>query len=265
MVIEVKSLSIIGSGMADGHLTEESREILVSAEKVFSLCFENSWLLAILGQNSSIVNLTEAYAIGCRASDVYGEIAAAVVGDPEDWRQGVLVVEGNPQLFNTPVRRIVSAAEHNGWHVEVFPAISSIDTLMIDLDLIIEEQGLQIVDAARMLLWSIHLNASMGCLILQPAAHSSERFVRPEEQTPEMFATLKNWLLRYYNSNHPLTIVRSNGSGRRVAALENSTVEAFDLAAKKIDYSCSLYLPPDAGTRRFSDEFADELRNVPRP
>src|SRR6185295_18400479 len=120
----------------------------------------------------------------------------------------VFAVEGHPVIYNTPVGLVRKEAETQGWLVTVHPAISSLDTILNDLGLRMEDRGLQIVDAGRMLMRRTTLNPEMDCLLMQMAACEEPGFVPVRGQTPRMFEGLRSWLGRFYPPSHPLHIIR---------------------------------------------------------
>jgi uncharacterized protein YabN with tetrapyrrole methylase and pyrophosphatase domain len=242
----MRHLDIIGIGVGGvSQTTLRANGIIAQAGRVFTLIDSPDlprYLEALNAKN--VLNLLGCYRLGAAPGAVYDTIVRNILEDESEWTRGAFVVEGNPQLYNIPVRRLRSEGARRGWKVAVHPAVSAIDTMLIDLNLAVEEDGLLILDAARMLDRRMSLLPSVGHLILQLAACTQEHFIAPDAQTPAMFEPLRCHLELFFPAIHPFTIIRSAIKDGDSPMLISTTIAELPQHARKIDYFCSGYIAP---------------------
>lgn len=241
----VPHIDIVGFGIGGvPNITLRTNGIIVEADRVFTLVASTDLAAYLEAVGKSNVDLTDCYDFGRTAREVYDEIVERIIEQSKGYRQIAFVVDGNPQLYNTPVRRLHEAAARLNWEVVIHPAVSSLDTILIDLNLSISETGLQIFDCGRMLARRIPPHPRIGCLLLQLAACSVSTFIPVSAQTMATFDPLREWLLHYYPEPHQFIIIRTAiGASDRPKLIE-TTIAAFPDHAKEIDYYCSAYIPP---------------------
>ena len=248
-----RRLDIIGLGVGPRQLTPEARIAWQAADIVFSLTFRPNWtspgaeLSGWPAPSTLRVDLYAACDPKGSPQQAYASMSDALFAMPEPWRRAVLVTDGNPMLLNDPVRRIFERARGLEWQVTCYPAVSSIDTVMVDLGLRVEEDGLQIVETARMLLGKTPIRPELGCLLLQVSVISPRPFGEDFVQPSEVYAPLQRHLRSLYPKDHPFYIVRSPLGGSDKGRILLTSVHGFPNVAQLIDSACSGYLPPFRG------------------
>jgi uncharacterized protein YabN with tetrapyrrole methylase and pyrophosphatase domain len=238
-------IDIVGFGIGGvPNITLGTNGIIVEADRVFTLVASTDLADYLEAVGKSNVDLSDCYDSERTAEEVYDAIVQRIIEQSEGYRHIAVVVDGNPQLYNTPVRRLREVAKQLNWEVVVHPAVSSLDTILIDLDLSISETGLQVFDSGRMVARRIPPDPRVGCLLLQLAACSVPTFIPVTAQTTATFDPLRKWLLEYYSANHRFIIIRTAIGVSDRSKLVETTIGGFPEHAKEIDYYCSAYIPP---------------------
>jgi uncharacterized protein YabN with tetrapyrrole methylase and pyrophosphatase domain len=146
------SLCIVGSGIRPGlHTTQEARARIERAGKVLYLLAEEAPTGWIERLNPSAESLTPLYQPGRDRAEVYEKLVTAML----DWvRRGddvCMVTYGNPAVFDQSSHEAVRRARAEGFRAKIFPGISALDCLFVDLGLDPGEDGLQSFDATDFL------------------------------------------------------------------------------------------------------------------
>ncbi len=245
-----RCLDVIGLGVGPDQLTRQARSAWLAADQVFSLTFRPAWTLPDAphsGWPAPATPRVDLYA-SCDPEgtphQAYAAMVNAFFAHRGPWQRAILVTDGNPMLLNEPIRRIMERAYELDWEVTCYPAVSAIDTVTVDLGLRIEEDGLQIVDTARMLLGETPIQPHLGCLLLQVSALSPTAFGHAEAQASSVYEPLRCHLLNLYGATHPFFIVRSPIETTERCRILVTSVEDFPNVARLISSACSAYLPP---------------------
>jgi uncharacterized protein YabN with tetrapyrrole methylase and pyrophosphatase domain len=246
----IRHLDIVGFGIGGAsNITLRVNALIKFADCVFTDVASpglSDYLRALDVDLSRVIDLLGLTQFCRNPRDIYELLVQQVFSHSSEWHRAVLIEEGHPQLFNTPVHRIVLEGRKRGWDVVVHPAISSLDTMLIDLDLQIEEQGLLILDAARMIRRRQPLLPSAATLILQLGGCMVKEFIDFGEQTPDQFEPLANWLGNFFPVEHRFVVLRSAiHDGAEASGMQiETTIGDLPQHAPRIDYYCSGYIPP---------------------
>jgi hypothetical protein len=166
-------------------------------------------------------------------------------------------VYGHPTLFVYPSTLIRRAAKYLGLRVHTAAAVSSFDTMLIDLDLDPGMNGLQIYDANAVLVERRKLDPEVPCLLLQvDAVESAFHTVAPSR--PSRFRRLQEHLLLFYPPDHVVTNVRSASFPIFEPELIRFEVQNLgnEFADKRL--GGTVYLPP-ARHSEFDEELARQI------
>jgi uncharacterized protein YabN with tetrapyrrole methylase and pyrophosphatase domain len=118
-------------------------------------------------------------------------------------------VDGNPIVFNVTTQEILRGGPARGLTVRVFPAVSAIDTVLVDLNQDIGFSGLQIYDASGLVLYRIEPRVDVPCLLLQPQMFGTAYAAVGHEPMPNALNPLRDHLLRFYPPEHEVTFIWS--------------------------------------------------------
>lgn len=252
----MKFLDILGAGNTSGQISIETLDTWRRADLAFTLVSHPALLDQVRNAARAAVDTEAAlttpqevdlYTFGDPTHNpgrAYERMVETVFDASRPWQRGVLLTDGNPLLFNTPVRQILHRARQLGWKTRCHAAVSCIDNLIVDLHLCVEEDGLQIVDAMRVLLDHTPINPSLGCMILQPSGVGPQGLGRVSSPPASAYEPLREKLRSLYPGGHPFIIVRSAADLESDTIIMASSVDEFPQFAPLIHPSCSAYLPP---------------------
>src|SRR5262249_1849581 len=148
------------------------------------------------------------------------EVVSAAVAEPPV----CLATYGHPWVYCYPTTLITRAAPLLGLHVEVFPGVSSFDTLLVDLGTDIAQNGIQMYEATDLLLRRRPLQNDVTAVIWQPTVVGDPTY-RPEPYTVEQFRPLQDYLLGFYPAEHEVAIVTT-----KTFPLTRSVIQRLKLA-----------------------------------
>jgi uncharacterized protein YabN with tetrapyrrole methylase and pyrophosphatase domain len=144
----------VGTGIRPGlHLTQEARTRIEGADDVLYLLAEvapTGWIHRL---NPAAESLLPIYRPGRDRDDVYEEIVETVLTRVRDGRDVCMVTYGHPSVFDDSSHEAVRRAREEGFRAAIFPAISSLDCLFVDLGIDPGGLGLQMHDATDFLVF----------------------------------------------------------------------------------------------------------------
>lgn len=238
----MKRLDIAGHGLHRGHITSETSALVEKADIVFFLASDDvAGLLSDIEQ----VDWRPLYENEALYLDIYHQMISSVFKAGR-WERGLVLVEGNSAFFTGGViPQIAAEARRRQWEVHMYPGVSCFDTILVDLELDVDAQGLQVVDTKAMVAGRHPIHADTGCLMLQPSLWASpDRFVTPAPSEPEAYEGLRDVLLRTYPAAHSLFIVESAMDPSDPALIVRSSVAALPDHAEHLSHFASIYVPP---------------------
>jgi precorrin-3B methylase len=258
-------IGIVGTGIVGAHqLTREAEEVIRRSRRTFVI--ESGYGITDYVETlcPEVTNLGPLYELGKSRMPTYMRMAAEVVDAALEEGPVCLAAYGHPWVYCYPTTLICRAAPLLGLHVEVFPGISSFDTLLVDLGVDIAFDGLQMYEATDLLLRRRPIMTDVTCVIWQATIVGDPTY--PEQApTAEQFLPLQEHLLAFYPPEHEATLVMS-----KTYPLLRSTVERFALGelAQALERAAAvgtLYIPalaarPIADTELLERMYALERR-----
>jgi uncharacterized protein YabN with tetrapyrrole methylase and pyrophosphatase domain len=158
---------------------------------------------------SRVTNLETEYQEGLNRTETYRRMSARVFSAAIDHPPVTLALYGHPLVFALPPFQLMALARAYGLRVKVFPGISSLDTMFVDLNLDPAANGLQVYEATDVVLRQRPLQPDVPCLLLQIGTFGSVIF-SATPSAPQRFALLKEHLLRFYPAAHRVAAVTSS-------------------------------------------------------
>jgi hypothetical protein len=150
-------------------ITLESNYLLQQMERVFHLDDSPEVSEYIKSIGVADVNLRHLYAEGKPRDLAYQQIADSIVDAALAGVKCAYVTPGNPIFLNNVVLKLRDATRQRGVPFFVYPGVSSIDTLLLDLFLPVSEVGLQCFEATHFVRMRPRIDGRVPLLLFQPA------------------------------------------------------------------------------------------------
>ena len=145
--------------------------------------------------------------------------------------------------YDRVAQNLISYAKELGLTTKVAPGISSLDTVLCDLQVDMAP-GIQVFEASWLVACHIQPRVDVSLLLLQAGTFGSLRTHYTKRQDGSSLAELIVYLGSFYPQSHLMSLVRSTGHEdqpakvRRVSLGNLGEVTADDLSG------ASLYIPP---------------------
>jgi uncharacterized protein YabN with tetrapyrrole methylase and pyrophosphatase domain len=240
----MKSLKIIGSGVRGAlHLTVESLQQLAKAQKILWVGTVEGFPELVLKKKWLGEDITSYYQNGALDSDNYGDIKSKVLNELNCFESVALVVLGHPRLGVSIVQEFQLAAKAYSIKLEVYPGISSFDTMFNDLGLDPIEEGSSLVDANRLILYDYFMDTCLNYFIYHVCSigNSSTDYEFPARNNLVSF--LKRKLLKHYPEDHETILLTSGTSVSTESIQQKGTIKDLDILLKEVTFKSSLYIP----------------------
>lgn len=237
-------IGIVGTGIVGAHqLTREAEEVIRRARRTFVIESGYGMPEYLEALCPLVTSLGSFYEPGQDRLPTYQRMAAEVVSAAVEEGPVCLATYGHPWVYCYPTTLTVRAAELLGLHVEVFPGISSFDTLLVDLAIDIAPSGIQMYEATDLLLRRRPLQSDVTCIIWQPTVVGEPTY-RPEPPTAEQLRPLQDYLAGFYPDDHEVALVTT-----KTHPLSRSVVRRFPLRGLTAELQrapevATLYIPP---------------------
>jgi uncharacterized protein YabN with tetrapyrrole methylase and pyrophosphatase domain len=237
-------IAVVGLGIVGVHqITREVEETVRRCRHTFvvdSGFGVVSYLQSLCPQVTSLLSF---YETGKSRLLTYRRMAAEVVDAAVAAPPVCFASYGHPLVYCYPAVLIQRAAKLLNLRVEIFPGISSLDTLLVDLGIDIATEGLQMYEATDLLLRRKPLQNDVPCILWQTNVVADSTY-ETGRKSAEQFLGLQSYLLEFYPPQHPITLVFS-----RTFPLLKSIVETYRLETLATDLergpqAGNLYIPP---------------------
>lgn len=253
----MSKLSVLGLGLrCPEQATERCLQALKAADRVFLISDnleKQDWLRQL---NPNFYNLMTHYATGKPRRDTYQEMSDQVLACLKQGGDAALVSYGHPLVFCDPSRLAIEQTGEAGFQVDLLPGISSIDCLLADLRVDIEQFGLQIYEGHDLLLHAVAVDPRCSQVIFQVPSLGDNTggwqpgrfrgFIRAlGERLAESFGEDHEVVL-YFGSNSPDRPTRADRC--RLKELHQvEMISEYTLWVPPLAYEC---LPPELGLRQ---------------
>lgn len=237
-------IGVVGTGIVGTHqLTREAEEVIRRCKRTFVIDSGYGIPEYVETLCPEVTELGTLYEPGKDRLPTYRRMAAAVVSAALDDPPVCLATYGHPWVYCYPTTLISEAAPLLGLHVEVFPGVSSFDTLLVDLGIDVALSGVQMYEATDLLLRRRPIPNDVACVIWQPTVVNDPTY-RPEPYAVEQFMPLQEYLLRFYPAEHEAAIVTT-----KTHPLTGSVVQRLQLGNLAVELHRApqvgtLYIPP---------------------
>jgi uncharacterized protein YabN with tetrapyrrole methylase and pyrophosphatase domain len=232
-------IGIVGTGIVGTHqLTREAEEVIRWCKRTFIIDSGYGITEYLETLSPEVTPLGPLYELGKDRLPTYRKMAAEVVSAAVAEPPVCLATYGHPWIYCYPTTLITRAAPLLGLHVEVFPGISSFDTLLVDLGTDIANNGIQMYEATDLVVRRRPIQNDVTCVIWQPTVFGDPTYPTLP-YTAEQFEPLQKYLLRFYPADHEAALVMT-----KTFPLMRSAVQRLQLR----DLAAELARGPNVGT-----------------
>jgi uncharacterized protein YabN with tetrapyrrole methylase and pyrophosphatase domain len=200
----------------------------------------------------------------------YNAIAARVLETALDHPPVTFAIAGHPLVFVYPTQQILAVADRLNLRVKVMPGISSLDCMIIDLEMDPGTLGVQMYETTGFLLQQRELQPDVPCFLWQVGTVETRLFTRAVS-VPERFHRLQDHLMKFYPPQHRVRVVYSSSHPLAAPAILEFRLDEMHQYADRIHAGATLYIPPATVPEVKDQELAalvdsvDHLRAITRP
>lgn len=250
-------IGIVGTGIVGTHqLTREVEEVVRRCTRTFLLESGYGIVEYLETLSPEVTRLAPLYEPGGNRLPTYRKMAAEVVAAAIDDPPVCLATYGHPWVYCYPTTLITRAAPLLGLHVEVFPGISSFDTLLVDLGVDIAN-GVQMYEATDLLLRRRPIQNDVTCIVWQPTIFGDPTYPT-EPFRADRFLPLQEYLLQFYPAEHEATLVMTKTFPLTRSTVQPVRVGELATELERGPYVGTLYIPA-LGQRPVEDTELMEL------
>ncbi len=238
-------LYIIGTGVSfPEHLTKQAVDAMASCCKLFSIVQEPllPWLPAEKREGVEVINLLDSYVDGSIRMENYNRAAAMVLEAKGDGRPVGYVTYGNPMAYDSVAQIIARKASELGRPARVIPGISSLDSILCDLQVDMAP-GIQVYEASWLMAFQVVPRVDTHVILVQVGSVGSYRAHYGQRLDGGTLGGLIDHLTSVYPKNHRVSLVRSTASGEHPEKISSFTLERLSDATAEELSGASLYIP----------------------
>jgi len=256
-----RQIFICGIGLrSPHHLTVETLDALDKCNLIFSILKESDKQFLPKNLQNKFVSLWSLYKPGALRHESYQKQVDKIIDEALQNSPIAYLTQGNPVFFDSVTQGIIREGKLNNINVEVLAAISSFDTIFVDL-LIDVAPGLQIYEASAIMLHNIELRTDIPCLLLQPHVFGTLYVAGDNKPTAEVLKPLRDYLLKFYDEDHEITSVTSATSRTKKAIIKKYPLGHLgDPQSPLYEIGASLFIPPSTALEqdvKFLSEMLD--------
>jgi len=174
---------IVGLGVKGIHqITHEAEGTIRSCSRVFVTDMATGVLSYLRSLSPHVSNLYDEYRVGGHRIPIYRRMASIVVSAALEKPPVCFATYGHPKVYCYPTTLIRRAARVLDLRVMVLPGISSLDTMLVDLDLDPAMDGIQIYEATDVVVRNAIPGMAMPPFV---SSGSSQRTTRQRPGSPD--------------------------------------------------------------------------------
>jgi len=235
------SLAVVGTGIRPGlHLTQEARARIEHADDVLYLLAEVAPTEWIRRLNPAAESLLPLYRLDRDREEIYEEIIETALGRVRNGREVCLVTYGHPAVFDDASREAVKRAMAEGFEARMFPAVSALDCLFVDLEIDPGANGLQLHDATDFLVHRRSPDVTVPLVLWQISVIGRTR--ASDSVNRDGLGLLTERLVELYGRDHEVVIYEASPFPVGGPMIERVAVDR--LRESGVTGLSSLYVPP---------------------
>jgi uncharacterized protein YabN with tetrapyrrole methylase and pyrophosphatase domain len=258
---EAFDIYIVGLGIVNVHqITNEVEAAMRRSHEVLYVANGFGFAEYLSQLCPHVTDLFTAYQEGEDRMKAYNTMTAKVIEAALDHPPVTFALYGHPLVFAWPPFQILKVASLLGLRTKILPGISAMDCLFVDLKLD-PSGGLQMYEATDLLLRQRPLQPDIPCFIWQIGAVET-RLYSQSTSKPERFSRIRNYLLKYYPSDHEVTAVYSSSFPLAPSLLTTFALKDIEMYAQDLSSGVTLYIPPVQVRPLVDYELLKDLDNI---
>jgi Tetrapyrrole (Corrin/Porphyrin) Methylases len=211
------------------------------------------------GLKRPLVNLESIYRDGELDLIVYERIADTIIKGAQKYKRVSFILPGHPLIYVAPTAMILEKAKRLGISTSVLPGISSIDTMVLQLNLDIANFGVQVFESNRFIYYGIKPDPRVPLFLFQPGGVGTGVLTQDHSNRPRRFKELLDALLETYPASHRCCLLTSPHEFARPGRAHWFALGRLCSKASQINYYVTLYVPPSAEFRLRRAKFVSKL------
>ncbi|MGZ3382553.1 MAG: SAM-dependent methyltransferase, partial [Isosphaeraceae bacterium] len=255
-------IAVLGLGISGVHqMTKEAEETIKRSSQVFITDMASGVKDYLTTLGPTVTNLYTEYTAASHRILIYRRMASVVVSAAIDNPPVCFATYGHPKMYTYPTTLIERAARLLDLKVTILPGVSSLDTLLVDLDLDPAMDGLQVYEATDVIVRNRPIQPDVPCVVLQ-AAIALDPYNRPGQPSDDGVRLLQEHMLKYYPADHRATLLIS-----RIHPLLDPVQVSFPIAqladaVTRTSNVATLMIPP-VRTRPVADDALAQRMRLP--
>jgi len=251
---------IVGTGIVGvRQMTPEVAAAIRASTEVFYLDPAPGVDIHLRQLCSRVTNLDTEYQEGLNRAETYRRMSARVFSAAIDHPPVTVALYGHPLVYAVSPFQLMDLARAYELRVKVFPGISSLDTMFVDLNLDPATNGLQIYEATDVVLRERPLQTDVPCLLLQIGTFGTA-ISSAKPGAPQRFALIKDYLLRFYPATHRVAAVTSSVHPLLKPSIFTFEIQDIERQAARLSYD-TLYIPPVSIRPIVESELLSQLKS----
>ncbi|MFB6176662.1 MAG: SAM-dependent methyltransferase [Halobaculum sp.] len=211
--------------------------------------------------DATVVDLTDEYEEGGPRDATYERMAEAVLSGAADASEPVsFALYGHPMVYVSPAQHVVERAPDRGLETTIYPGISAMDCLYVDLHLDPAANGIQMFEATDLLLREFEPTPDVPLMLWQIGSVETELY-STADNAPERFTRIREYLQRFYPDDHTVYLLRTATYPFTDSQQLPFQLSEFEAMHDRIGALHTLYVPPVRERPIRNEELAELVRS----
>lgn len=220
-----QGIYIFGMGIRSiSQITLETNYLLQQMDTIFHVSSDERVSDYISSLGVEEVNLSNLYQEKKKRELVYQNICDTIVKATTGKKKNAYLTSGNPVFLNTVVRKLNLLAKKEDINVNIYPGVSSIDTIINDILLPVGLTGVQCYECTQFLRLSPILDSRVPLLLFQPGVINDYKIRKVVEGNYNGVELLQKTLIDIYGTNQKWLLINSSDSNVQSSLLSNGVL-----------------------------------------
>ncbi|KTD46373.1 SAM-dependent methyltransferase [Legionella quateirensis] len=231
-------LIVVGSGIKSiSHLTEETKRVIQSADKVLYLINEDNLKQWIQREAKSSESLDSIYFSSEKRIEAYQALTNYIVKEYNNVSILCVVFYGHPTVFADSALNAVRQIKKGGGEAIILPAVSTQDCLFSDLEIDPGDQGCFSIEATELVLFERCIDVHAHLILWQVA-----NFGRIDGEKTNNLSILKDYLCGFYPDTYSICLYEAPTLPTCSPRIE--WIQLSHLDQSVISSITTIYIPP---------------------